>query len=206
MNLTLPALPYAHEALEPFISATTLRLHHGVHHVTYLDKLASLVRGTELENESLESILDRSAAEGSPRTPTFNNAAQAWNHSFFWRSLQPAPKARAPRGGLADALARDFGGVVQFNDAFKKAAAAFFGSGWLWLLEDEHGLRIVATANADTPVVHGKRPLLVLDLWEHAYYLDYQARRASYVDSVVENLLNWEFAELNSARGEVLHA
>lgn len=204
MPFTLPDLPYAYDALQPHISAATLKQHHGAHHAGYVQKLNALVSGSELEGASLEAIVKR-CAPGAPaggpaaRQVIFNNAAQAWNHAFFWNSLRPPVTGGAPLGALAERLEADFGGVRPFAEAFKNAAAGVFGSGWLWLVEDDGALAILATANADTPLVHGLRPLLVLDLWEHAYYLDHQSRRPAYVAGVVDHLLNWEFAERNFA-------
>ena len=190
MNIALPPLPYEYEALEPVISAATMKLHHGAHHRGYVDKLNALIKGSEFEGASLETIVKQSSGA------VFNNAAQAWNHAFFWNSLQPPKGHAAPRGALAE----------RFAEAMKAAATALFGSGWIWLVEDGGILKVTATSNADTPLVHGQKPLLVLDVWEHAYYLDRQNRRDLYAAAVVDELLNWEFAERNLLNEEAAHA
>lgn len=190
---TLPPLAYDYDALQPHISAATLKLHHGAHHRGYLDKLNALVSGSPLEGLPLDAIVRQ-----APRpSPLFNNAAQAWNHAFFWNSLRPPVPGGGPLGALRDRMEVDFGGVEGFGAAFKEAAIGVFGSGWVWLVREGEALSIVTTGNADTPIVRGQTPLLVLDVWEHAYYLDYQSRRAAYASAVIEHLLNWEFAELN---------
>ena len=186
MKITLPPLPYEYHALEPVISAATMKLHHDAHHRAYVDKLNALVKGSAFEAEPLEEIIRRG------RGAVFNNAAQAWNHAFFWKSLRPAsPKAgaaAAPRSTLA----------ARFSQELKSVAAAVFGSGWVWLVEEGGFLKVMASANADTPIASsGRKPLLVIDLWEHAYYLDHQNRRDAYVAGVVDDLLDWEFAERN---------
>jgi superoxide dismutase, Fe-Mn family len=209
MAITLPDLPYSYDALAPVISAATLKLHHGAHHRGYVDKLNALVKGTALENEPLEAIVKRSA-ESAAIDPAsrliFNNAAQAWNHAFYWRSLAPKNLRAAPQGALAARIAADFGGQQQLCDLFKTTALSVFGSGWVWLVEDRGTLKIRVTANADTPIVHGQSPLLVLDVWEHAYYLDYQSRRIEYVEGTVDLLLDWWFAERNFSHPESTHA
>lgn len=208
MAITLPDLPYEYDALQPVISAATLKLHHGAHHRGYVDKLNALIKGTELENAPLETIVKRSAlaAASDPASrPIFNNAAQAWNHAFYWRSLAPKFLRGVPQGALAARINADFGGQQQLSDLFKATALSVFGSGWVWLVEDGGILRIKATANADTPIAHGQTPLLVLDVWEHAYYLDYQSRRIAYVEGAVDFLLDWKFAERNFTRQEAAH-
>jgi superoxide dismutase, Fe-Mn family len=192
MAITLPDLPYEFDALQPVISAATLKLHHGAHHRGYVEKLNVLVKGSALEGASLETIVKRSGAG-----PVFNNAAQAWNHAFYWRSLRPKVEGGRPEGPLALRLDKDFGGHQRFCDLFSAAALGVFGSGWVWLIDNGGTLEIKATANADTPIAHGQVPLLVLDVWEHAYYLDYQSSRIAYVEGAVDFLLNWEFAERN---------
>ena len=189
MTYLLPDLPYELHALEPVISSATLKLHHGAHHRGYLDKLSRLVKGTELEGCTLEEVVRRSSGA------IFNNAAQAWNHAFFWQSLAPAREPAAHQCSLA----------ARYSDELKSTATAFFGSGWVWLVDDRGALKVVTTANADTPLRRGPRPLLVIDVWEHAYYLDHQNRRDRYVAGVVDRLLNWEFAERNLAK-EAVHA
>ncbi|HTE16647.1 MAG TPA: superoxide dismutase [Burkholderiales bacterium] len=201
MTIELPDLPYAYEALEPLISGATLRTHHDKHHRGYVVKLNALVRNTTLADSSLETIIQQSARRSAedPLTTVFNNAAQAWNHAFYWKSLRPKD-GREPQGALAARIAIDFKNYLGFAEAFTSAAAGYFGSGWAWLVLDQGILKIVTTSNADTPIVRGQLPLLVIDIWEHAYYLDYHERRADYVTSVVDHLLNWEFAERNFRR------
>jgi len=200
MAITLPDLPYDYDALHPVISAATMKLHHGAHHRGYVDKLNALIKGTDLADASLESIVERSTGA------IFNNAAQAWNHAFYWRSLRPKVSHGAPQGALAARIEADFGGQQRFGELFKAAAMGVFGSGWVWLVDAGGKLEIKPTANADTPIAHGQQPLLVLDVWEHAYYLDYQSRRLAYVEGAVDLLLDWEFAERNFARREAVHA
>ena len=201
MAITLLDLPYDYDALQPVISAATLKLHHGAHHRGYVDKLNLLLKGSPLEDAPLEAIVKRSGAG-----PVFNNAAQAWNHAFYWRSLRPKDAGGRPQGALAARLDPDFGGYQRFCDLFKAAALGVFGSGWVWLIDNGERLEIKATANADTPIAHGQLPLLVLDVWEHAYYLDYQSRRIAYVEGAVDFLLNWEFAERNFVQRQAAHA
>ena len=202
MTIELPNLPYAYEALEPLISGSTLRTHYGKHHRGYVDKLNALIQNTDLANSSLETIVKLSARRGTADPVTvaiFNNAAQAWNHAFYWRSLRPR-SGNVPQGAFAALIASEFGSHLGFAEAFKSAATSHFGSGWAWLVLDDGALRIVTTSNADTPIVRGQTPLLVIDVWEHAYYLDHQERRAAYVAGVVDHLLDWEFAERNFER------
>ena len=199
MTIELPDLPYAYEALEPLISSATLRTHHDKHHRAYVDKTNALVKDTEFARGTLEAIVKQSArraASDRAMAPLFNNAAQAWNHSFYWRSLRPEGGG-GPQGRLARRISSDFGDRRRFAEAFKAAATGHFGSGWAWLVLAEGTLKIVTTSNADTPVVRGQAALLVIDVWEHAYYLDHQERRAAYVAGVVDSLLNWEFAGRN---------
>jgi Fe-Mn family superoxide dismutase len=202
MTIELPNLPYAYEALEPVISRTTLRTHHGKHHRGYVDKLNALVRGTRLAGNSVEAIVrraDRRRAVDPAMVAVFNNAAQAWNHAFYWRSLRPGG-GPGPKGALATRIESDFGSYQAFAESFKAAAIGHFGSGWAWLVLDQEILKIITTPNADTPIAHGQAPLLLIDVWEHAYYLDYQERRAAYVAAVVDRLLDWDFAERNFER------
>jgi Fe-Mn family superoxide dismutase len=204
MTFQLPELPYGDDALEPVISSATLKLHHGAHHRGYVDKLNALVK----DEADLEAIIRRSAPQAATDARAralFNNAAQAWNHAFYWRSLRPKG-AGAPRGRLAERIAADYGSRESFVEQLKGAALGVFGSGWTWLVLEQGRLRIVCTANADTPVAQGQTPLLVLDVWEHAYYLDYQSRRAEHVAAVVDHLLNWDFAEANLVAREAAHA
>ena len=196
MSINHPELPYAIDALEPHISARTLEFHHGKHHKAYVDKLAAAIKGTKYETQSLESIIE--SAHDAGDTGVFNNAAQAWNHTFLWHSMSPKGGGE-PSGVLAEAVASKFGSLEGFRDAFKQAAMGQFGSGWAWLVRSNDGVDIVATANADTPLVHGTKALLTLDVWEHAYYLDFQNKRDAYIDTFLDSLVNWEFAAENYA-------
>jgi Fe-Mn family superoxide dismutase len=205
MSLTLPSLPYTHDALEPFISAATLKLHHGVHHAGYVERVNALVRGTALEDQPLHAIVERSARDPAARN-LFNSAAQAWNHAFFWRSMRPAGQRAPVPSRLAARISRDLGGQARLLERLKSAALSVFGSGWAWLIERDGRLSVETTSNADCPITTGGVPVLVIDVWEHAYYVDYQARRADYVSAVLEHLLDWEFAERNLLAGERVHA
>ena len=195
---TLPPLPYGEDALAPVISARTVGFHYGKHHKTYVDTLNKLVERTGFEGRSLEDIIEATAGDGQ-KAKIFNNAAQAWNHAFYWRCLSPTGGGE-PGGALGEQLASAFGGFDKFKQAFADAALAQFGSGWAWLVADDGELKVVKTANADNPLVTGQRALLTLDVWEHAYYLDYQNRRADHVQAVIDKLLNWDFAAENFAR------
>jgi len=196
--LTLPKLPYPEDALEPYISARTLSFHYGKHHQGYLDKLNQLITGTELADLSLDALIK---ATGAPdKMAIFNNAAQAWNHGFYWSSMQPKGGGK-PQGKLAEQLDAAFGSFDNFKKEFTAAALGQFGSGWAWLVQEGDKLKIMKTSNADTPMAkEGLKPLLVIDVWEHAYYLDYQNRRADYVTAFLDNLVNWEFAAGNLAK------
>ena len=192
----LPQLPYAENALEPTISARTLSFHYDKHHAGYVKTLNTLVEGTDYRGKKLEEVVCRSAVDAKAEA-IFHNAAQAWNHGFYWMSMAPRGGGE-PKGKLKTALVRDFGGTREFCAAFSKAADGLFGSGWAWLVADKGGkLGILVTADADTPIVHGQRPLLTIDVWEHAYYLDYQNRRPDYVTAWLDKLVNWRFAESN---------
>jgi Fe-Mn family superoxide dismutase len=191
-------LPYPEDALAPVISARTLGFHHGKHHKTYVDKVNELIAGTEFEGQALERIV-LAASGRTDRAELFNNAAQAWNHAFYWRSMRPKGGGR-PGGVLAEKIDAAFGGFEALKKELAAAAVKQFGSGWAWLVSDGHALKVVRTANADVPFIRGQTPLLTIDIWEHAYYLDYQNRRADYVQAVVDKLLNWEFAAENFAR------
>jgi Fe-Mn family superoxide dismutase len=191
---TLPKLPYGEDALAPVISAKTISFHYGKHHKAYVDKLNELIEGTPYAGMSLEEIVKKSAKDEKAKK-IFNNAAQAWNHDFYWHSM--APKGGAPAGKIKQALQDGFGGVEDFNKAFKQAAVDQFGSGWAWLVAKNGKLAIETTSNADTPLAHGGTPLLVADVWEHAYYLDYQNRRPDHVQAWLDKLANWSFAEKN---------
>lgn len=195
MPLELPALPYAPDALEPHYSARTLSFHHGKHHNAYVLKTNQLIAGTALEDKPLEEIIRAASGDRG----LFNQAAQIWNHSFFWNSMTPGGGG-TPSGALAEAVDAAFGSTEGFIAAFKAAAGANFGSGWTWLVAEAGGLTIVNSANADMPLVNeGQVPLLTLDVWEHAYYLDYQNRRPDYVQAFFDHLVNWDFAARNFA-------
>ncbi|MBX6321340.1 MAG: superoxide dismutase [Rhodospirillaceae bacterium] len=195
MPVVLPKLPYALDALEPHVSARTLEFHHGKHHKAYVDKTNELIAGTDLEKSDLEEIIRRSAADASKKT-LFNQSAQVWNHTFFWNSMKPKGGGQ-PTGDVAKRIESDLGGYDKFAQAFKAAAAGQFGSGWAWLVLDGGKLKVLSTANADTPLVHNQTPLLTLDVWEHAYYLDYQNRRPDFIAAFLGNLVNWDFVNEN---------
>jgi Fe-Mn family superoxide dismutase len=187
-------LPYNLNALEPFISQKTLEFHYGKHYQAYVEKTNELVRGTPLAQLPLEEIMKQTA--GSPdKAAIFNNAAQAWNHDFYWKSLKPG--GSKPEGELMKKIQMSFGSLDNLKKQLLEAAVTQFGSGWAWLVLEGDKLKVVKTGNADNPLVHGQIPLLTVDVWEHAYYLDYQNRRADYVKALIENLLNWEFAAAN---------
>jgi len=202
MSIQLPELPYAFDAFEPLISAATLRVHYDKHHRGYVERTNRLIAGTEYQELPLEEIIRRSAARRSSKTQAsvFNNAAQAWNHAFYWRSMR-AGGGGIPGGRLRVQIENDFRGVDRFLKLFEEAATQHFGSGWAWLVYDRHKLRVATTANADTPMLRGQLPLLVCDVWEHAYYLDYQNRRNEYVTSFLKAAVNWDFAAANLERG-----
>ena len=186
----LPPLPYAENALEPHISAETMQFHHGKHHKTYVEKLNELVKGTEFENAALEDIVRR--AQGD----VYNNAAQHWNHSFFWQCMVPGAGG-TPSGELGRAIDKSFGSFDAFKKKFSDDAAALFGSGWTWLVKrDDGSLAIDPMSNADTPVKSGKRAVLTLDVWEHAYYIDYRNKRPDFI-AAFWNVVNWDFAARN---------
>lgn len=195
MAVALPPLPYAESALEPYISAQTLDYHYGKHHNTYVTNLNNLIKDTPLETKSLELII-LLTAEDTAKTAIFNNAAQVWNHTFYWDSLSPNGGG-IPTGKIAAMIDKDFGSYENFAKTFKEASLGQFGSGWAWLVHEKGKLSIIKTSNADTPIAHGIMPLLCIDVWEHAYYLDYKNGRADYTDAVIKNLLNWEFANKN---------
>ena len=192
MEHTLPALPYAMDALQPHISKETLEFHYGKHHQTYVTNLNNLIKGTEFENSSLDEIVKKSSGG------VFNNAAQIWNHTFYWNSLSPKGGGK-PAGALAAAIDAKWGSFDAFKEAFTKSAVANFGSSWTWLVKKADGsLDIVNTSNAATPLTTADRPLLTCDLWEHAYYIDYRNRRPDYLGAFW-SLVNWDFAAKNFA-------
>ena len=192
MAFELPALPYAQDALAPTISAETMEYHYGKHHQTYVDNLNKAVAGTADENASLDDIIMK--AECS----LFNNAAQVWNHTFFWNSLSPNGGGQ-PTGAIADRIAADFGGYDEFRAQITDAGLTQFGSGWAWLVEKDGKLAIMKTPNADLPMKHGAKALFTIDVWEHAYYIDYRNARAKFIEVVLDNLINWDFVNANLA-------
>ena len=193
----LPELPYGLDALEPHISRQTLEFHHGKHHAAYVTNLNKLIEGGDLEGKSLEEVI-LAVAGHATKAGVFNNAAQVWNHSFYWQCIKPGGGG-APTGALADKIAADFGSFEAFTEQFKTAGATQFGSGWAWLVLDGGTLKITKTANADLPLAHGQKALLTMDVWEHAYYLDYQNRRPDYMTTYLDKLVNWEFVAANLA-------
>lgn len=191
MTIELPPLPYAIDALAPHISQETLEFHYGKHHQTYVTKLNELIAGTDHADSSLEEII--LAAEAGP---LFNNAAQVWNHTFYWNSMS-ATGGGQPDGELADAINSSFGSYDEFRTAFTDAATTQFGSGWAWLVQEGNGLAIVKTGNADLPLKHSQKALLTIDVWEHAYYIDYRNVRPKYIATFLDSLINWDFAAAN---------
>jgi len=196
---TLPPLPYADNALEPVISANTLSFHHGKHHKTYVDNLNNLVKGTEFEGQSLEHIVTATAGKAD-KAPIFNNAAQVWNHTFYWHSMKHNGGGK-PTGALGQMIDQAFGSYDEFKKQLSATSVSQFGSGWGWLVVDGGLLKVVKTPNAEVPFTKGQKPLLTIDVWEHAYYLDHQNKRAAYVDALIDKLLNWDFAAANLAKG-----
>lgn len=197
MAFELPPLPYAPNALEPYLSEKTLSFHHGKHHLTYVQNLNKLIEGTALADASLVDIIRHGAGDPA-KGGIFNNAAQIWNHTFYWHSMAPGGGGK-PTGPIADRIAADFGSYDGFRMAFKEAALTQFGSGWAWLVLDGAHLKVTKTSNGDLPLAHGQHALLTCDVWEHAYYLDYQNKRADYVDVFLDHLVNWSFANQNLA-------
>jgi Fe-Mn family superoxide dismutase len=191
-TVSLAPLPYAENALEPYMSARTLSFHYGQHHRAYVETTNRLVAGTALAGKPLAEIIARTR-DRKESAAIFNNAAQVYNHEFFWQSMDPGGGG-APQGVVAEKINSAFGSHEQFGRAFSEAAGGWFGSGWIWLVADEGALKILCTANADTPADRDLTPLLTLDLWEHAYYLDYQNRRREYIEAFLEHLINWERA------------
>lgn len=198
MALELPALPYADDALEPHISANTLSFHYGKHHNTYVVNLNNLLEDTPMADQSLEEIMKATAGDAD-KAGIFNNAAQVWNHTFYWNSMSPNGGG-APGGDLADRIDATFGSLDAFKEEFKNACITQFGSGWAWLVVYAGELKIVKTGNAECPLTDDMTPLLTCDVWEHAYYLDFQNLRPAYVDAFLENLVNWDFAAENLAK------
>lgn len=193
----LPPLPYADSALEPIITTKTIGFHYGKHHKVYVDNLNKLLAGTAYAELPLEKIIAETASRADKRA-IFNNAAQIWNHTFYWKSMKPQGGGEPP-ASLRKKIKASFGTVHTCKKELATAAVSQFGSGWAWLVLDGEKLKVMNTANADLPLTEGLRPLLTIDVWEHAYYLDYQNRRADYVAAVLDKLLNWEFAAQNAA-------
>lgn len=196
-TIKLPSLPYKADALEPYISEKTIRFHYGRHHSGYVKKLNRMIKGTAYAGQAIEAIIQKTYGIAD-ETGIFNNAAQVFNHTFYWNSMKPGGGG-VPAGIIAEKIKADFGSYDAFKKAFASAALSQFGSGWAWLVKDDDTLKIIKTANADTPVAQGLTPILTIDVWEHAYYLDYQNLRADYIDAYLEHLVNWEFAETNLA-------
>jgi Fe-Mn family superoxide dismutase len=191
----LPSLPYKENALAPVISPNTIGFHYGKHHKGYVDNLNKLIAGTEFADMPLEKIIAETAGK-TDKTTIFNNAAQIWNHTFYWQSLKPKGGGE-PSAVLKQKIEASFGALDVCRKELATAAMAQFGSGWVWLVLDGDKLKVVKTGNADTPMTTGMKPLLTIDVWEHAYYLDYQNRRADYVSAVLDKLINWDFAAEN---------
>jgi Fe-Mn family superoxide dismutase len=192
MAFELPPLPYAKDALAPHISEETLEYHYGKHHQTYVTNLNKMVEGTDFENSSLEEVIMGSEAA------VFNNSAQVWNHTFYWSCMAP-DGGGAPTGEVAEAINSAFGSYDTFVEKFKEAATTQFGSGWAWLVDAGSGLEIMKTANADLPMKHNAKALLTIDVWEHAYYIDFRNARPNYIGTFVDSLINWDFVAANMA-------
>ncbi len=190
MAFELPQLPYAKDALAPHMSVETFEYHYGKHHAAYVNNLNAAVKGTPNESKSLEEII--LSSDG----PLFNNSAQVWNHTFFWNCMKPQGGGK-PTGDLAAAIERDFGGFDKFREQFVQAAVKQFGSGWAWLVSDGGTLKITSTGNADLPMKHKQTALFTVDVWEHAYYIDYRNLRQKFVETIVDSLANWDFAAAN---------
>jgi Fe-Mn family superoxide dismutase len=203
MAFTLPDLPFDRAALEPYMSAETLDFHHGKHHKAYVDKVNKLLGDTDLEGASLVEVI--CAAHGRHDKPLFNNSAQIWNHSFFWQCLATEGSTR-PSGKLREMINDDFGGEQALIDQLTQASVNHFGSGWGWLLLNNGSLEVTSLHDADTPVAHGMTPLLTIDVWEHAYYIDYRNQRPKFVESVLENIVNWDFVSQNLEGGGIASA
>ena len=195
MAISLPELPYGKDALAPHISSNTLDFHYGKHHKAYVDNLNKLITGTDLAEKSLEEIIKISVGD-SAKAGIFNNAAQIWNHSFYWQCLKKSGGG-SPTGAIAAKINAAWGSYDKFAEELKNAGVTQFGSGWAWLVLEDGQFKITKTANADTPLAHGQKPLLTIDVWEHAYYLDYQNRRPDYLTAVIQNLINWDFVNAN---------
>lgn len=198
MTYTLPDLPYDYTALEPHVSKQTLEFHHDKHHAAYVKKYNAAVEGTPMADKPIEEAIKATA--GNPdQKGIFNNGAQAWNHTFYWQCMKPNGGGM-PTGAIADKIKSDLGGYDKFVEAFKQAGGTQFGSGWAWLVLDNGTLKVAKTLNADNPLTSNQTPLLTMDVWEHAYYLDYQNQRPSYIDTFINNLINWDFVNENLAK------
>ena len=197
MAYELPALPYDYTALAPYISKSTLEFHHDKHHAAYVNNYNGLVKDTPFDSQAIEEVIKAVAGDAS-KAGIFNNAAQAWNHTFYWNSIKPNGGG-TPTGALADKITAYFGSFEAFVDEFKKAGATQFGSGWAWLVLDGGTLKVTKTGNAENPLTTGATPLLTMDVWEHAYYLDYQNRRPDYINDFLTKLVNWDFVAANFA-------
>ena len=198
MSMTLPELPYALNALEPHLSARTLEFHHGKHHQAYVDNGNKLLAESDLKGLAMEEIMRQTAGDAS-KAGIFNNVAQVWNHSFYWQGMKPGGGGE-PSGKIAELIKADLGGFDQFVAEFKNAGATQFGSGWAWLVLADGKLRVTKTPNAENPLTRGMVPLLTMDVWEHAYYLDYQNRRPDYMATFLEKLVSWDFVNANLAK------
>lgn len=197
MAYELPPLPYNYTALEPHISKSTLEFHHDKHHAGYVNKFNAAVEGSDLARQPIEDAI-KTLAKDPEKSGVFNNAAQAWNHTFYWNSMKPGGGGQ-PTGELMKKIESDFGSYEMFAEAFKNAGATQFGSGWAWLVLEGDTLKVTKTLNADNPLTKGQVPLLTMDVWEHAYYLDYQNQRPDYIGAFLGNLVNWDFAAQNMA-------
>jgi len=196
MAFKLPPLPWAENALEPYTSAKTIQFHYGKHHSAYVDKLNKAVEGTDMKGMTLEQVI----IEGhkASNNPVFNNGAQAWNHTFFWNCMKPNGGNKPDQKLTVNAqIVKDFGSFDTFAQKFKEAAANQFGSGWAWLVLEKDQLKVLSTKDADNPIIRGQTPLLTIDVWEHAYYLDYQNRRPDFIGAFVDHLVNWDYVEEN---------
>jgi Fe-Mn family superoxide dismutase len=191
MAITLPELPFGKNSLAPHISEQTIEFHYGKHHNAYVEKTNALIKGTDLEGQDLETIIKKASGDAS-KAALFNNAAQVWNHSFYWQCIKPGGGGK-PSGTIAGFIDKAFGSYDKFAEQLRDAGVAQFGSGWAWLVLKDGSIEITKTANADTPLAHGLKPILTVDVWEHAYYLDYQNRRPDYLSAFTQHLINWDF-------------
>jgi superoxide dismutase, Fe-Mn family len=197
MSYKLPALPYDYNALEPYLSKSTLEFHHDKHHAAYVSKFNQAVEGTDWEQMPIEAVI-QAISQKPDQAAVFNNAAQAWNHTFYWNSMKPGGGGM-PSGALMQKIEADFGSFEKFAAEFKDAGATQFGSGWAWLVLDNGTLKVTKTSNAENPLSQGQIPLLTMDVWEHAYYLDYQNKRPDYIGTFLDKLVNWDFVAQNLA-------